>query len=674
MSTTTFDTKIDVSCGSHVVFKNLCCIGRDRKTSKQILHNVTGVLPRNSLVAVMGNSGSGKSTLLKVLARRKDSADVSGEILCDGKKQTGRTKYSCGYLPQEDMLIMQLTVKENLLFSAKLRLPSTSSQDEVNRRVKSTIEELNLTGVANMFASKLSGGERRRLHIGLELLREPGLLILDEPTSGLDSHTAMNLLLVLRNLVNRGRTVILSIHQPRHSIFSMFDELILLNQGKCVYGGPASVAVEYFKVQGYEAAIHDNPADWLLDIMNQSATPDPHAFDQSDENMIYRQLSYCPTRQAMLQEISSDVPIHLSRRLSELTGDKKYLDVPSASLETSSVHVGEKETSLSLRPGVNEIQVAAVDNHRLANAYVRSLQYQRKMNEVEKAGKTEIASKELLGKTPDYETSFARQVYLIAQRRMTCVVRDPNPLIMTCVLFVSAALLTGILYFQLGFGPHDLQNYAGVLFFIITTVVGAASQAYEVFYLDRQTFLNEQLSGYYRSEAHFFATATVDIIIFRVLPMFIYVNICYWMVGLKSTFLAYFQTMITIQLVGLVSVAINYYLSCSIQSRQIAGITQKLIFTAMMIFGGLFININTIPAWLRWLQWLSLFRYSMEIVAVVQLEDVTFDCVNCMDGNTYLAAQTFDSSRILLDYGVLAMFIVVYCMWAAFHHGRLKPF
>uniref|UniRef100_A0A8C9ZTE0 ATP-binding cassette, sub-family G (WHITE), member 2a n=1 Tax=Sander lucioperca TaxID=283035 RepID=A0A8C9ZTE0_SANLU len=214
---------------------------------------------------------------LDVLAARKDPAGLSGEVLIDGAPQPPNFKCLSGYVVQDDVVMGTLTVRENLTFSAALRLPTAISQEEKKQKVEKLIQELGLGRVADskvgtQLIRGISGGERKRTNIGMELIIDPSVLFLDEPTTGLDASTANSVLLLLKKMGNNGRTIILSIHQPRYSIYRLFDSLTLLVNGKQVYHGPAQTALDYFSDIGYTCEPHNNPADFFLDVINGDST------------------------------------------------------------------------------------------------------------------------------------------------------------------------------------------------------------------------------------------------------------------------------------------------------------------------------------------------------------------------------------------------------------------
>lgn len=246
-------------------------------TMKRVLHGVNGEVRPGQFLAIMGASGAGKSTLLNLLAGRLQSSKncvSGGRVLVNGKKRDFQTfnKIAC-YVEQDDTMYGELTVEEQLMYSAMLRLPSSMSREQKRARVDAIIQELGLskcrkTFIGNEFLKGVSGGERKRVSIGTELVADPSLCVLDEPTTGLDAFNAMNVMVSLRRLASNGRTVISTIHQPRSSIFQLFDYLLVLSEGRSVFFGPASDASSYFANLGFRAPPHFNTADYVIDAVS----------------------------------------------------------------------------------------------------------------------------------------------------------------------------------------------------------------------------------------------------------------------------------------------------------------------------------------------------------------------------------------------------------------------
>lgn len=234
---------------------------------KPILRGVSGAAMPGELMVLMGPSGAGKSTLLDCIAGR--NLDCTGTVLVNGKKWTTRAaKHSC-YVMQDDLFYANLTVIEHLTFQAQLRMGEAFSPEDRQVRVKQIISELGLTKVINTpigdaIVKGLSGGQRKRLSFATELLTNPSLLFVDEPTSGLDSFMAETVVLQMRELARRGRTVIATIHQPSSELFEIFDKLYLLVDGCTVYNGPASQSIAHFGSLGLKCPAFMNPTDYFM--------------------------------------------------------------------------------------------------------------------------------------------------------------------------------------------------------------------------------------------------------------------------------------------------------------------------------------------------------------------------------------------------------------------------
>ncbi|XP_010635689.2 broad substrate specificity ATP-binding cassette transporter ABCG2, partial [Fukomys damarensis] len=223
--------------------------------TKLVCSFVFSGIMRPGLNAIMGPSGAGKSVLLDVLAARKDPHGLSGDVLLNGAPHPADFKCHSCYVLQDHVMMNTLTVRENLQFSAALRLPMTMTHLEKEERINKVIEDLGLNKVADSkvgtkFTGGLSGAERKTTSIAMELIMDPSILFLDEPTNGLDSNTAHAVLSLLKMMSSQGRTIIISIHQPRYSIFKLFDSLTLLASGKLMFHGPAQEAVQYFASAG----------------------------------------------------------------------------------------------------------------------------------------------------------------------------------------------------------------------------------------------------------------------------------------------------------------------------------------------------------------------------------------------------------------------------------------
>ncbi|WOH16313.1 hypothetical protein DCAR_0935864 [Daucus carota subsp. sativus] len=257
-----------------------------QQKDKTILNGVTGMVGPGEILAMLGPSGSGKTTLLTALGGRL-AGKLSGKITYNSKLFSGSIKRQTGFVAQDDVLYPHLTVTETLLFTALLRLPKTQTHEDKIHHVECVISELGLTKCKNSMIGGplfrgISGGEKKRVSIGQEMLINPSLLLLDEPTSGLDSTTAQRILNTLKRLACGGRTIVTTIHQPSSRLYYMFDKVLLLSEGCPIYYGPASAALDYFSSIGFSTNISTNPSDLLLDLANGIRPDLVQATEQGD--------------------------------------------------------------------------------------------------------------------------------------------------------------------------------------------------------------------------------------------------------------------------------------------------------------------------------------------------------------------------------------------------------
>eukprot|EP01119_Soliformovum_irregulare_P022242 TRINITY_DN756_c1_g1_i3.p1 TRINITY_DN756_c1_g1~~TRINITY_DN756_c1_g1_i3.p1 ORF type:complete len:765 (-),score=242.29 TRINITY_DN756_c1_g1_i3:43-2337(-) len=248
-----------------------------KNTETPILKNVNLNLPANKLVVIMGGSGSGKTSLLNLIAKRTSTSPLfnlktRGTILFNGKSlKFHEISKLCSYVMQDDFLLPSLTVRETLQYSALLRLSDEISKDEKFERAEKVMWELGLKDCANSLIGNelvkgISGGEKRRVSIAVQLLSDPAVLLLDEPTSGLDAFTANNIVSLLSSLAQRGRSVICTLHQPRSDVLHLFDHVVLLTRGELVFSGNFAEMHGHFSKLGFSCPERTNPADYYLDI------------------------------------------------------------------------------------------------------------------------------------------------------------------------------------------------------------------------------------------------------------------------------------------------------------------------------------------------------------------------------------------------------------------------
>jgi ABC-type multidrug transport system ATPase subunit len=235
--------------------------------------------------------GAGKTTLLNFLSGREISKNLSktGNIYINGVEKDKIKNFAqiSAYVQQDDILFQTMTVRECLEFAAKLKLKGTL-ESKISR-VNDLITELRLnkcqnTKIGGPLVKGVSGGERKRCSIGVELITDPTLIFLDEPTTGLDSFTAQSVMETLKDLAMTGRTVISTIHQPNSDIFEAFDRLMLMAQGKIIFFNEARLAVDYFTGINYRCPEMSNPADYFMSMMSIESAQQEEVEEDEDNS------------------------------------------------------------------------------------------------------------------------------------------------------------------------------------------------------------------------------------------------------------------------------------------------------------------------------------------------------------------------------------------------------
>ncbi|EFC47905.1 predicted protein, partial [Naegleria gruberi] len=241
--------------------------------NKRILHNLNGKFRPGKLTCIMGPSGSGKTTLLSAILGNASYANVSGDIFVNGVKSSIKEfKNITAFVTQEDCMYRELTVEECIYFSARTRLNFPSKV--IDQIVNGVIQNLDLDHIRHSLIGDeskrgISGGQRKRVSIAMELVTCPYILFLDEPTSSLDAYSSFEVAKSMKDIAESGITVVAVLHQPRFEIFQMFDDVVLLgNGGRIVYMGESNQVLNYFEKQlSLIPPPYVNPSDFLLDAI-----------------------------------------------------------------------------------------------------------------------------------------------------------------------------------------------------------------------------------------------------------------------------------------------------------------------------------------------------------------------------------------------------------------------
>ncbi|KAI8902367.1 P-loop containing nucleoside triphosphate hydrolase protein [Globomyces pollinis-pini] len=533
---------------------------RKPTSSFKVLDNVSFETAPGQIIAIMGASGSGKTTLLHSLAGRSEHANNDGEILFDGLDPTGFYENgSCCYVQQHDYLMPYLTVRETLRYTSELRLPSNLSRDDKYAIVESVINELGLKECANTIIGDewkkgISGGEKRRVSVGCQLLSNPSILFLDEPTTGLDAYTAFNLIETLKKLSRKGRTVFITIHQPRSDIFELFDSVILLSKGKTVYAGAAgSSLLSYLKDLDYHCPEDTNPADYVIDIISID--------DRTEEEEISSNARVAHLIKAWKDQVDANTAITFAYKVADDT----------ASLQRSYARKRNELNDTAPTKGVFFL----------------------------KAGK----SKEVLIERKQPGTSGLGKTFIIARRAWRNLLRDNLSLWGSLTEVIIVGILFSFIFLRMDDNLSGVQSRKAALF-----VVGSSQPFLLVpFFIykiceDTKIFDRERADRMYGSFPYIFGQFLAQLP-FNVLFPICFSAITYFMMGFRTD-----ELLIHFARYTLANVLIHFYvlefsqLAVAIfRDFASASIVASAVYVVCSYSTGFFIQLDNIPIYLRWI-------------------------------------------------------------------------
>ncbi|CAE6475830.1 unnamed protein product [Rhizoctonia solani] len=544
--------------------------------SKTLLSGLSGSVRPGQMLAILGPSGAGKTTLIGILAGRSGAMGgrVSGDVgfTIDG----GEGRVKVGFVDQTDVLPPNLTVIEALLFAAKLKLPESTPPAEKLARVEHVIRQLGLSEVAHSRIGGntergLSGGERRRVSIALEIVAGVEVLVLDEPTSGLDSVSAANVARVLAELAHDPENpvaVIASIHQPSSRLYHQFDQILLLSRGEQVYFGPGGTApvrsLESRGARGMEEGY--NVADWLLEVASEGVQPPSRG--GYDTSVGTRASVYDPKAQPNFYDQEHGI-----------TSEKKL------------------DGSMRYRGGGGKVSVEEDGD--------RSTKEESNMVRVVRGRGGQ-----------KYAATFLTQVQVLCGREWKNLKRDKTLFYMHLGVACILGIFTGGLYFKVGVTISGFQNRVGSLFFMGSLLAFSSLSALYNLVEIRPLFTRERAGGYYSPAAWLVSRVLFDVLPLRIAPTLVMTCITYWMVGLSPEAARFFKALLVLVLYALAMTLFNFLLATSFRNGGVAILLSALFNLFTMTYAGFFVNLSAIPPVLRWLQYFSILKYLLEALAV----------------------------------------------------------
>ncbi|KAK1429299.1 hypothetical protein QVD17_11505 [Tagetes erecta] len=565
---------------------------------KNILKGINGVVNPGEVLALMGPSGCGKTTLLSLLGGRLAGHTTGGSITYNDQPYTKSLKSRIGFVTQDDVLFPHLTVKETITYAALLKLPKTLTKQAKVKQAEDVIRELGLerckdTMIGNSFVRGVSGGERKRVSIGNEIIINPSLLFLDEPTSGLDSTTALRIIELLQDIAEADKTVITTIHQPSSRLFHKFDKLILLGRGSLLYFGKASEAMDYFSSIGCCPLISMNPAEFLLDLAN---------------------------------------------------GNINDVSVPSQLEHKEQSENSEKDIVMSCKPSSNAVHEYLVD------AFARNMGEEMKRKLVFRTS----VDREMKSNTHcvkrEWGARWTQQFSILFWRGIKERKHDYFSWLRITQI-IATAIILGLLWWRSDVhSPNDLQNQAGLLFFIaVFWAFFPVFTAIFTFPQERAMLKKERAADMYRLSAYFLARTTSDIPLDLLFPL-IFLLIVYFMAGLRLTAQSFFLTVLVVFLCIVAAQGLGLAIGAAVMDLNRATTLASVVVMAFMLAGGFFVK--DVPVFISWLSYLSFNYHTYRLVLKVQYGHITseFDGIK-LDGGLKEAGAL---AAMAITYRVLA--------------------
>ncbi|KAJ1665240.1 FAD-dependent urate hydroxylase [Coemansia sp. RSA 1646] len=623
---------------------------QQNKPDVQVLKQISGVVHPGEILAILGASGAGKSTLLDILSRREKCGQVTGKVQVNDRDlisdiTTNEFHRMSGYVDQQDLHVSTATVYEAVMTSALLRLPQIMSRVAKEERVQSVLKELGLWSVKDSRIGKngargISGGEMRRVSIACELVTSPSIIFLDEPTSGLDAYNAYVVMDTLSKLARSyGRTVVCTIHQPRTDIFSMFDKLIVLAAGQMCYSGPANAIGAYLKSIGHPVPEGYNIADFSIDLVQQATAT---TLGQSNRLVQQPKRDVQPGSDAETSDEEwsplvkdsnvslTDIPnnvvtnekqflvyntnVDLNQILDSFRNSKQYenitKDLDSITGEDWTPSSFEMVTSIGSTPHMRPVTPLQQVKVIFMNLYDLVVLLYSQIS-----GRYTLPS----GHADKLRPSLFVQFKVLSARIFRHLYRDPTLMLANYVLSIFIGLMCGVLFYQLDSSMQGVQNRLGLLIFILAFYGFGCTTSLLVFSEERLLYLRERANAYYDPLAYFLAKVTFDLVPLRVVPPLLLTLIAYPMTGLAATWAQFIKFFSTLVLFNLTVASQMFFIGLLAEELVVSNFLASIMLLFSLLFGGLILNKESIPAILQPLTRFSSFNLAYEALAINEL-------------------------------------------------------
>lgn len=611
-----------------------------RKTTKRIIHGSRGRVRPGEVVAVMGPSGAGKTSLFNSLAKRGQGYRVSGKLHLNGKPYgKNDLKHVAGFVFQEALFHSHIKTEEALRLAAELKLPKHMSREDKEKRVQVLLDAFDLrrcanTKVGDAKVKGISGGEKKRLSIAIEVLTGPGLLFLDEPTTGLDAASSLMVVKLLRELADNGTSVVMVLHQPRQQILKYIDTFMVLSDGRDVFYGGLPHMIEFFEHIKMPIPLRTNPLDYVLDVINTNEAADEllGKNNNKEPGMEQKSQSFAQVIRgnSMINTVGSQASLLKERKKDSLDG-VELAPLPHISRKDLAKHLSEEYRKYGLFE-----ELCAMDPTSMPALDTAS---------------TEGSS------------SFTRLNALL-KREFTQKLRNPEVTLTQVAGAIVLSTIIGSIYYLMS--PTQVFNKTAGISFASLMVIFLVFHIILLFPVERQIWLRDRDNGLYRSLEYYWSVVIAgmpgDLI-----SSFVLSTILYWMYGLLPNVGNYFTWVGFFFIIINCGSSIMYCFSAIAPSPSVANSLVSVILLFVMIFNGFFIVYNSIPVWYRWIADINFMRFALNVFYFNEFHNQVYNCtvgVDCFytNGNDVLI-----NLGVPLDLQVWRMAVYMLIVMLVFH-------
>ncbi|XP_075225139.1 ATP-binding cassette subfamily G member 4 isoform X2 [Lycorma delicatula] len=628
--------------------------GRKKKV-KTILKSVSGRLHSGELTAIMGPSGAGKSTLLNILTGYKTSG-MKGSITINGhERNLSQFAKLSAYIMQDNQLHGNLSVDEAMHVATNLKLGSDLNIQEKIEVIQEILETLGLQEHRNTMTSNLSGGQKKRLSIALELVNNPPIMFFDEPTSGLDSSSCFQCVSLLKQLSRGGRTIICTIHQPSARLFEMFDHLYTLAEGQCVYQGSTQQLVPWLGELGLVCPSYHNPASFVIEVSCGEYGDNVRKLVNAIKNGKHdiRTGRAFPTAELLNNANINDVKLK--------NGDVTPSSVNSTplALETNG---GTKTNNLLLAFATNDI---AKQSHGGNDGVVIPVDFSNSgMGEGVDKGQDNVMASLLDNNLPSnqkrYGTSELKQFWIVLKRTLLFSRRDWTLMYLRLFAHILVGFLIGALYYDIGNDGAKVLSNLGFLFFnMLFLMYTSMTITILSFPLEMPVLIKENFNRWYSLRSYYLAI-TVSDIPFQTIFCVLYVTIVYWMTSQPPELSRFAMFLGACLLISFVAQSVGLVVGAAMNVQN-GVFLAPVMSVPFLLFSGFFVSFDAIPVYLRWITYLSYIRYGFEgtALATYSFHREKLQCFQTYchfkDPNTTLEELDMQNASFNLDIGALVV-------------------